>query len=386
MIQKRLEEVTQDDILALIINAVAEGRTIEYKRDLPGGSDGDKKEFLADASSFANTAGGDMVFGVREDKGVPTQIVGVQSGDIDLEIQRLDSLLASSLEPRIRYARQVVDFGGKRVLLIRVERSWSGPHRVVFKGHDKFYGRNSAGKYSLDVNELRVAFTLASTVTERIRAFRVDRVIALTNNQTPIPFEDKPKVVLHCIPIESFAGQVQYDLQPLYQKGAGLSPMFHPGSRSRPNLEGRIAFDGFDSSPSTSYAQVYRNGVIEAVAVIGHEYEGSLIIPSLKYERGVLEYLPSCFRILTDIGASVPIVVALALTNTHGLRMAVKSVWREVSDPIEANTIIIPETVVQDLSQPTGQILKPMFDIVWNACGYPCSTYFDPEGNWIGGS
>jgi FkbM family methyltransferase len=51
MIPKRLAEITEDDLLALISNGVAEGRVLEYKRDLPGNSDGDKKEFLADSNS-----------------------------------------------------------------------------------------------------------------------------------------------------------------------------------------------------------------------------------------------------------------------------------------------------------------------------------------------
>ena len=46
MIQKRLSEITEDDLLALIRNGVSEGRTIDYKRELPAGSDGDKKEYL----------------------------------------------------------------------------------------------------------------------------------------------------------------------------------------------------------------------------------------------------------------------------------------------------------------------------------------------------
>jgi hypothetical protein len=47
MIQKHLDNITETDITALITNAVSEGRTIDYKRELPGNSDGDKKEFLA---------------------------------------------------------------------------------------------------------------------------------------------------------------------------------------------------------------------------------------------------------------------------------------------------------------------------------------------------
>jgi len=74
MILKLLNAITEEDLQSLITNGVAEGRTIDYKRDLPGNSDGDKKEFLADVSSFANTGGGDLVFGMDEAGGLPTRI------------------------------------------------------------------------------------------------------------------------------------------------------------------------------------------------------------------------------------------------------------------------------------------------------------------------
>jgi predicted HTH transcriptional regulator len=158
-IPERLADITEEVLLGLIRDKVGEGRTIEYKRDLRANSDPEKTEFLNDVSSFANTDDGDLVFGMDESQGVPTQIVGLQAGDMDLELRRLDSILASGLDPRIRYWTKVVQCGAdKRVLLVRVERSWSGPHRVVFKGYDKFFGRNSAGKYPLDVNELRTAY------------------------------------------------------------------------------------------------------------------------------------------------------------------------------------------------------------------------------------
>ncbi len=66
MILRAVNDITENDLLALISDGVAEGRSIDYKRELPGNSDGDKKEFLADASSFANTEGGDLVFGMLE--------------------------------------------------------------------------------------------------------------------------------------------------------------------------------------------------------------------------------------------------------------------------------------------------------------------------------
>lgn len=114
MIPKVLDQIAEADILALITNSVAEGRAIEYKRDLPGTSDADKREFLADVSSFANTAGGDLIYGIEESQGTPTRIVGLSISDPDLQIRRLDDSLASGLEPRIRYASRLVQVAHSR--------------------------------------------------------------------------------------------------------------------------------------------------------------------------------------------------------------------------------------------------------------------------------
>jgi len=202
MIAKQLSDIGEDDIQALISNAAPEGKTIEYKRELPGNPDADKKEFLADVSSLANSAGGDLIFGVDEAQGVPSEVVGLQLVDNDEEIRRLDSIIVAGLEPRLRYTiRPIIFRDGKLVLIIRVEHSWIGPHRVIFKGHDKFYGRTSAGKYPLDVSELRTAFGFSRSVVERIRSFRTDRIISLANNETPIPCQPGAKLVFALYPV-----------------------------------------------------------------------------------------------------------------------------------------------------------------------------------------
>ena len=81
MIPKPINNVAAADIDDLVRNKVPETRTIEYKRELPGSTDSDKREFLADVSSFANTAGGDLLFGVAEMEGLPTKVIGVQSAN-----------------------------------------------------------------------------------------------------------------------------------------------------------------------------------------------------------------------------------------------------------------------------------------------------------------
>ena len=59
------EAIAESGLLALVESRVGERRTIEYKREFPAGGDEAKREFLADASSFANASGGDLVFGIE---------------------------------------------------------------------------------------------------------------------------------------------------------------------------------------------------------------------------------------------------------------------------------------------------------------------------------
>jgi hypothetical protein len=387
MINKALTEVTESDLLGLISDGVGEGRDIDYKRELPKGNDEGKKEFLADVSSFANTAGGDLIFGIDEDKGLPTNIVGIQTGDIDLELRRLDSIIASGIDPRIKYELRAIALqNGSEVLIVRTQRSWIGPHRVVFKGHDKFYGRNSAGKYPLDVTELRSAFNLSGTVNERIQAFRTDRIIALMNNDAPIPFTDTPKVILHCIPLESFAGRPQFEVLTLFEDPLSLPVICSTIWQRRLNLDGLISYK--HGIPCSAYTQLYRSGVIEAVSgeIVAKPFKEWTVIPSRSFEAYIVQYLPACIGTLQKIGVTPPVFIALTLTKTRGLIMGTNEMQLGFgpSYPIVQNSVILPETMVEDFSMPAAKILRPMFDLVWNACGYPRSENFDSEDNWIG--
>jgi predicted HTH transcriptional regulator len=77
-LNKQLESIEEGDLQDLIDNQVSKGKIMEYKEALPSNSESDKKEFLADVSSFANAAGGDLIFGIGEDSGVPIELCGFQ--------------------------------------------------------------------------------------------------------------------------------------------------------------------------------------------------------------------------------------------------------------------------------------------------------------------
>jgi predicted HTH transcriptional regulator len=128
IINKRLSDIVFSDIEGLISNQVAEGKSIDYKLTTYGGKDDDKKELVKDVSSFANSAGGDIIIGVEEKQSIPIKIIGI-SIDIDKEILRLENIISTSIAPRIPnieiHPIQIND--GNYVLIIRVPKSWQLP-------------------------------------------------------------------------------------------------------------------------------------------------------------------------------------------------------------------------------------------------------------------
>ncbi len=143
-----LEELNLQRIRELIDNQVCEDRHLEYKRELPGNTSGDKKEFLADVTAMANSGGGDIIYGIEEKKEndeKPYSIKPISGQDADEVKQRLDSLLRNGIQPRlINYQLKEIKIENKSFLIIlRIPRTLHTPYMVAYKGSQKFYTRNS---------------------------------------------------------------------------------------------------------------------------------------------------------------------------------------------------------------------------------------------------
>ncbi|MDV3348326.1 ATP-binding protein [Leptothoe sp. LEGE 181152] len=160
MIFKNIELIESSDIQVLVDNEVPEGKQLDYKKKLPANSDGDKKEFLADIVSFANTSGGDIIYGVSEtandtnsDIEIAYQVSGLGAINFDDEILRLDNILRDGISPRIvgiQIRGIKTNEADPKVIIIRIPKSWNSPHMVIYKSKSRFHARNNAGKYHMD--------------------------------------------------------------------------------------------------------------------------------------------------------------------------------------------------------------------------------------------
>ncbi|PIW93481.1 MAG: ATP-binding protein [Candidatus Moranbacteria bacterium CG_4_8_14_3_um_filter_43_15] len=385
MINKHLDKIDISDLKQLQSNAVSEGKTIEYKKLLPTNSYADRKEFLADISSFSNASGGDLIFGILEENGSPKSIDGLEIESVDEEIRKYENIIRDGIEPRIIFATRAVNVSGKKnIFIFRVNKSWVEPHRVIYEGHDKFYSRNSAGKYALDTNELKSAFNLSQTLTEQINKFKTERITQLISDNLPLPFYDGGKIVLHLIPLESFSPNYRIDLNPIINEPAKLKPIYASGWSYRINLEGVLSYSGGRNDKSHSYIQLYRNGIIEAVEglMLSAEREKKYI-PSVAYEIELIKSLREFLNLTKELGINMPIVIFLTLIGVNGYEMAVDRMrfWGDYYK-IDKDILQLPETLIESYNTEPKDILRPMFDLVWNACGFKRSYNFDEAGNW----
>ncbi len=377
MLDKPLDQIELADLQELIADKVQEGKSIDYKQamyrlDSPNPEDKDKQreEFLKDVSSFANTIGGYLIIGMAEDKGIPTAISGVPLDDPDKEKNRLHQLIEQWLEPRISCGIHAIEVQPKQyVLVIRVQQSLVSPHRVVYqKQFGQFWARNSAGAYRMDTSELRRAFTLSETIFEQIKAFRKERVRLIMAGETPVPMDATSKAILHLIPLSAFSTRVDFSVDALKNKARNLFALSAQDRRDRVNIDGLV----ISAAISRTYTQLFRNGVIEAVlSNVTRPISGgqTTILCIGTIQEALLASLLTYLQSLHGLGIHDPVWCFLTLTRMKGVVIRVEGSYVEMP-PIDREILYLPETMIDDLSVEALTVLKPLFDMIWNAAGF----------------
>ena len=202
----KFADINEQHLKSLIDNSVSEGKSLEYKESLPGDSRDERKEFLYDVTSFANASGGDIIYGISEltTSGSNTGIAGTLSGitnvNADQEILKFEGIIRDGVEPRIigHHFRAIRLSNGNDVIILRIPKSLHGPHGVTIYGGLRFYSRKSAGKYKLDVGELRSAFLGQYHIKDVLYRFIAEKVANIIAGEAHMPIVDGAKAIFLC--------------------------------------------------------------------------------------------------------------------------------------------------------------------------------------------
>jgi hypothetical protein len=191
-------------------------------------------------------------------------------------------------------------------------------------------------------------------------------------------------MVLHVLPLSSFslAHQIGTELRDVLRQN--LTPLGAGGWNSRYNIDGFLTFGGDAGQHQDSYCQFFRSGAIESVyADLVRRREGHPVLPSVAYERYVIEALTRYLRALVELGVPPPAVVTLSMLGVRGARMAVGEAWWYGDPlPIDRDDLLLPDVMIEDYGVNLPTILRPIFDAVWNAAGFARSFNYDEDGNW----
>lgn len=402
MIQKNFDEITKADIDFLIDNKIGESKTLEYKETLPGSKDSNKKEFLADISSFANASGGDLIYGIKaaindegKKNGEPEEVVPLQGITADEAKLQIENLIRTGIEPRISvHVKEIAGYGDDSngfVILVRIPQSFASPHMVTFKNSSRFYCRNSAGKYQLDVQETRSAFLATDSQANRIRSFLQDRLAKIMADETPIELSMPHRLVLHILPLNSFLNQKRFDFGADRNLPLNFRPIAVSGWDHRYNLDGFLTYrDSRETKLCDSYCQIFFDGTIEAVyadilrAKGGQKPQSgdTAFIASIAYEKYIIKAIRNYFKGYKTLGVEAPVVISMALLGCKGAYMYADIAMGLDNKPIDRNVAILPEVQTGSLDEEVPTIVKPIFDAVWNACGHSRSYNYTENGIW----
>ena len=372
--------------MALVSTGARNSLALELKPDLPRRTIAGKMELLSDLVSFANATGGHIIYGANPGNGVPAELTGFESSAIEAIMEWLEQTAFVGIAPHLHglQMRAVPIHNQKSVLVVRVPKTWTGPHMVIFQEANKFYSRNAMGRYALEVAELRAAFSLGDSLRERMQSFRMERLNAILTRALSIQLSESPRMVMHIMPVCSFRAGFRIGLERVTACDPQiLRPMAARGMVSQFNYDGLITFSSTEKA-AYSHLQVFRNGCVEAAdSSLLEPKDGRKFFPSANFEREVIHCGERLLGLLRALAVEPPYVVMLSFLGVRGYNMFVGSIrWQPSAHPVERDHLYLDEVIVDATEPDFSRAIRPAFDQVWNSCGWARSLNYDPQGNW----
>ena len=384
------EKISEADLQLLCDQACPESQTLDFKRDLPGRLDQDKQEFAKDVAALANTDGGDIVFGVQEADGCAERLSLLSKENADEAMRRLLQIIEAGIEPRLHVQIRHVECTGGYALLVRVPRSFVGPHCIRVNAARRFVMRNGVKNVDLTFEQVRTAFDRTATLAERARQFISHRRRLVESHANAQPIREGPILLMHLIPMAGLSGSSSINLSPLNQFQTlqqFYNPSWHGGFDKSFNLDGLVVHSNPDRDHgSRGYCHLFRTGAVEFAELGGHSNDAGMglqkVIVSSEITRFYTESLNQGIGFLKVSGFSGPAVLGISLLHTTDFELVRRQPVRG-APKTDRPHLQLPESWINELETVNiDETLRPLMDVVWQAFGLGACTQYDPSGKY----
>lgn len=386
MIPRDLTSIRAKDVEQLLQDNQPESITLEYKQALDPNQ---RISLLKTVCAFANTGAGDIVFGMEEENHYPRALPGIAEAHVEQTKLWIEQWVRTGIEPPSVTVRPwPVDLGnGRWAVVVRVERSWAGPHRVKEDG--RFHRRHSAGHCEMTIEELRRVFTEAELLAVGVRRFREERVDRIrSRSAVPAQLAPGPGVILHLIPLAAVRGGSQIDVHDAYERLNGVTALRSHITSRRYNLDGVVGVPDASDGKFDGYCQVFRTGALEAAACLltkppaegATDYAGAVASP----EYRVLTALGGYISLLEQLGVPWPVYGLLSMYGLHNYKLIepseLPSRYYSIGDPCVIDLLKPDEVDLPGSPTDSVQALWPIFDVIWQTFGRARSPYAYVDG------
>jgi hypothetical protein len=277
---------------------------------------------------------------------------------------------------------------GGYALVVRIPRSYRLPHRVIFKGRNRFWARSSGGRYEPNVDELRTLFTLAPQLAERMREFRLDRIMRVVAGDAPVRLSSDCCLVLHVVPFSSFNLEPAFLLETAVSNWLRFRTIWSDTGGKRMNFDGLLTLPNTQKpgDKASGYVQVFRTGAVEAVWSSIERETGYITIQLIDW--GIVSYSRIYAKALRECGADPPFAVMASFVGVKGKGLTTER--RSFQGGYEGeyadrDQLHFAEAIFEDVpsgNQECATMLRSALDQLANAAGLATAPTFDVNGKY----
>lgn len=382
MINKSMEDISYEDIQLLLENKIDESDILDYKTEMVK-----KESLMRHICAFANTRGGDIVFGVKESGrgGHPIEVHGIDTSNINKE--SIEQTVLSNLVPRLDVKIIPIEIPNstKSILLVRIPDSHLKPHQNNI--NKKFYKRFQFESAEMTEQEIcdcyRGRFRNNDQVEQYIKkasAYKTGLIPADTikANVIIIPSSIRHRLI-ETSDYEKFEWfkSIKMSTSTQYASSASFLP-----SRLEPFSHGLISKE---SNPDKfRQTRIHRNGCIQHIMDFSDPRKDKNCLPYKYFAVRLMQTLQFASKTLQHYNyfGDVKIMMMITCSFNNTLKLG-EEYDPSISTINEINCEIEREHSLQYIETNHEKIASSIMDEVFNHYGVPSCDMFDENGKII---